>query len=106
MSLATVKNVIIKVAQFALPFLKKMAEDKIIPLAISKMYEFFDAQSNYIIDKLFELLEKIRTTENPIKKAAHIKGFKLGLAIVEAVGKKLTESAEVLNRAIVEVEAK
>jgi len=94
------KTILTKAVTWAWPFIQKMIESKVIPAAIRKMYEFFDTQATYIIEKLGELLEKIKATENPTKKAAHLEGFKLGIATIEAVGKKLLEAAEILGKEV------
>jgi hypothetical protein len=81
-----------------------MAEEKVIPAAIQKTYDFFSHQSNYLIDQLFILLEKIKATTVPAQKEAHLIGFKLGLAVIGAVGKQLTDAYDQLTIALADVE--
>jgi len=94
------KTILTKAVTWAWPFIQKMIESKVIPAAIRKMYEFFDVQKNYIVEKLFELFEKWEATLDPIKKAAHLEGLKLGIATIEAIGKSLVEVAEILNKKV------
>jgi len=58
----------------------------------------FDKLSNKQIKRLVELLDKIKTTENPNKKKQHIKGFKIGTMFLKTLGEKLLGAYEILEK--------
>ena len=92
------KNNLRDIFKTSLPFLKKMAKEKIVPVLIKKSYELLSKKSQNIIEQLGKLLEKIE------KRKAHLIGFKLGLDIIGALGKELTNAYEQLSRELAEIE--
>ena len=98
------KNNLRDIFKTSLPFLKKMAKEKIVPVLIKKSYELLSKKSQNIIEQLGKLLEKIKTTENIEKRKAHLIGFKLGLDNIGALGKELTNAYEQLSRELAEIE--
>lgn len=88
----------------SLPFLEKMTKEKIVPAIIKKSYELLSKKSRKVIEQLDNLLEKIKTTENVEKRKAHLIGFKLGLDIIGAIGKELTNAHVQLSKELVEIE--
>ncbi len=94
-----------EIFKISIPFLKKMAKEKIVPAITKKSYELLSKKSQEIIEQLNVLLEKIKTTENIEKRKAHLIGFKLGLDIIGALGKELTHAYEQLNNELGEIEA-
>ena len=85
---------------WVLPLIKELVENKIIPAIIKRSYEAFDKKANDVIENLNDLLEKIKSTDDPEKRNRHLQGFKLGIAIIEAVGNKLTQAAKLLNKEV------
>lgn len=87
----------------ASPFLGNIMEEKVIPKAIKIGYELLDNFIDSRIEALVDLLDKATRAMTPEKKERHIKGFTLGLNFLQALAKKLTESCEVLNKELEEM---
>ncbi|HIS37222.1 TPA: hypothetical protein IAC10_11440 [Candidatus Scatousia excrementigallinarum] len=96
------KEILAGLLAWVLPLIKELIENKIIPAIIKRSYEAFDKKANDVIENLSDLLEKIKSTDDPDKKNRHLQGFKLGVAIIEAVGNKLTQAARLLNKEVVQ----
>lgn len=95
------KAILQTILSMAAPLLKELVENKIIPALVRKSYERFDDISNDMIEKLADLHEKIKNTENEAKKQAHLAGFELGVKTLRKVGEKLLEACNVLETQIV-----
>ena len=104
MNKENLKNNLREIFKSSIPFLEKMAEEKIVPAIIKKSYELLSKKSQKVIEQLYNLLEKIKTTENIEKRKAHLIGFKLGLDIIGALGKELNNAHEQLSKELAEIE--
>lgn len=104
MNKENLKNNLREIFKSSIPFLKKMAEEKIVPAIIKKSYELLSKKSQKVIEQLYNLLEKIKTTKDEEKRKAHLIGFKLGLDIIGALGKELTNAHEQLSKELAEIE--
>lgn len=94
------KEIITALLSAALPYIKELIESKVVPALIRKSYEMFDNRANKVIQKLTDLVEKIRETQDEEKKERHLEGFKLGVDTIEVIGKKLLEAAKILREEI------
>lgn len=94
------KEILAGLLAWVLPLIKELVENKIIPAIIKRSYEAFDKKANDVIENLNDLLEKIKSTDDPEKRNRDLQGFKLGIAIIEAVGNKLTQAAKLLNKEV------
>lgn len=86
----------------AVPCLKNLIESKVVPAVKRRAYERFDNFTNDRIEDLIALAEKIKTTDNAVKKQAHLEGFKLGLTTLRTIGKKLVQACDELEKAVEE----
>lgn len=94
------KALLSELLAFALPYLKKLIESKIVPALKRKAYERLDDFASDRIEDLSELLEKIKKTDNEEKKKRHLEGFKLGVEALTAIGEKLQKAGELLAKEI------
>ena len=91
------KEIIVKILEFALPYLKELIDSKVVPALKRKAYERLDDFASDRIEDLTELYEKILNTDDEAKKKAHLEGFRLGVEAIGAIGGKLVEASEVLK---------
>lgn len=94
------KKLLSELLAFALPYLKKLIESKIVPALKRKAYQRLDDFANDRIEDLSELLEKIKKTDNEEKKKRHLEGFRLGVEALIAIGEKLQKAGELLAKEI------
>lgn len=80
-----------------LPIIQKLIDSAVVPILKRKAYERFDGFANDMIQDLTNLKTKSEQTDNPIKKAAHEEGLKLGADALKAIGEKLIKASEVLS---------
>jgi len=90
------KNVLV----FCVPFIKQLIESKVVPILKRKAYERLDDFTNDRIEDLGELVDKIKTEDNEIKRKAHLEGFKLGVETLRAVATKLCTACDELEKAV------
>lgn len=94
------KEIILSLLKKVLPFIENLIQSKIVPVLKRKAYESLDEFANERIEDLMELLEKIKSEDDFSKKQRRLEGFILGIETLEAIGKKLVESSEVLKKEI------
>lgn len=90
------KEILKELIVMAVPGIKALIASKVVPAIKRKAYERFDDFANDSILSLAKLKEKAEKTEDPVKKAAHLEGLKLGAATIKAIGKKLVKGADKL----------
>jgi len=95
-----------KLIEVGLPWLKKMADEKIIPATITGSYELIMRTVQLGIDKWYELCEKASKEDNATKRAAHIVGLKLGLGIFKTIAEGLNNFVASADEAVTALEGK
>lgn len=79
-----------------LPYIKEFIESKVVPALVRKTYQKFDDYSNKMIEKLTDLVEKIKSTDDEKKRIRHLEGFELGISTLKVIAEKLNQACDVL----------
>lgn len=82
------------------PFVKKLIEEKFIPVAKRYLYSSFQKKKDKLVANILKLYEKYQNCEDPEKKERHKKGLLLGLDAMEQMAKSLLESVEKIRAEI------
>lgn len=88
---------IVQAIAFVTPYVKQIAEEKIIPWFKKKYYERTEAAIAKMLKKLAELGVKTINCTDKNKKARHIVGFKLGYAFVCALEPLVVQAKDALS---------
>lgn len=94
------KKLIQPLLAMVLPLIKEFIESKVVPALIRKTYQKFDDYSNKMIEKLTDLVEKIKNTEDEKKRKRHLDGFELGLKTLRVIADKLTQACNILDKEV------
>lgn len=89
---------IITTVQILSPYVKKIAEEKIIPWAKKQYYKAVNRTVVRMLKKLAELGEKTISCTDAEKKARHIVGFKLGYEFVCTLEILITGAKQTLSQ--------
>lgn len=85
---------------FAIPFIQKLIASTVVPKIKRKAYEHLDDYVNDRIEDLVTLVNKIKSTDNEIKKQAHLEGLRLGVDTLRAIGKKLISACDEFEKVL------
>lgn len=88
----------------AFPIIKKLLDEEVIPRLKKRAYEALDNFTDDRIEDLTDLLDKIKETDNEVKKEAHIKGFRLGINTLKAIATKILETCSAMEDELKELE--
>lgn len=88
---------VITTVQILTPYVKKIAEEKIIPWAKKQYYKAVNRTVVRMLKKLAELGEKTLVCEDKAKKAQHKIGFKLGYEFVCTLEILVNEAKQTLS---------
>lgn len=94
------KELIQPLLEVAMPCIKELIQSVIVPKIIRNSYEKFDDYSNIMIEKLTDLVDKIRNTEDEEKRKRHIEGFELGLKTLRVIAQKLEKACDILDKEV------
>ena len=78
------------------PFIEHLIDSTVVPLLQRKAYERFNDFADDRIESLIKLKEKASKENDPLKKAAHEEGIKLGTDTLRALGNKLVQAADLI----------
>ena len=90
-------NQILTAVRILTPYLKKIAEEKIIPFLKKRYYENVNKAVAKMLLRLAELGEKAINCEDTEKKARHKIGFKLGYEFVCTLEVLVNEAKKTLS---------
>ena len=85
---------------FCLPFIAKLIKSTVVPKLKRKAYERLDDFTNDRIEDLGNLVDKIKSETNEVKKEAHLEGFRLGISTLRAMANKLLKACAELEKAL------
>lgn len=94
------KELVQPLLELAIPYLKEFIDSIVVPKIVRKSYEKFDDYSNKMIEKLSDLVEKIKNTNDEEKRKRHLEGFELGLKTLRVIAEKLLKACDILDKEV------
>lgn len=88
------------ILSIVLPMIQQLIQSTVVPKLKRKGYEAVNDLVDSKVEDLAQNIGKIKNETNPIKKAALVEGSKLGIEFFRALGNKLIQVADTLEKEI------
>lgn len=102
MNVSKIKEIIAALLTITMPYIKELIESKVVPAIRRKGFEAFDKKGNQLIQKTLERLEEAKNLNDTNKRNLILGGIKLEIATLRAMGAKLIDVANALEKGLTE----
>ena len=93
-------EIILRILIITAPYILKLIKSYAVPKIKRKLYEKLDNKADDLIKDLAQNASKIKEETNEVKKEAYIEGTKLGIETIKALGEKLIQASNAIEKSI------